>query len=110
MPFAVSGAKACIRREKSFEAEVYGVQATFSAHQYRAWSFEQLQLRYESLSEGDKAALEPVLVGASVMPAMMADGILHNALFDGFTPPYINDGIPDARIKRIKEKEKEKSQ
>jgi len=106
MPFAVSGAKACIRREKSFEAEIYGVQATFSAHQYRAWSFEQLQLRYQSLSEDDKASLEPHLVEASVMPAMMADGILHNGLFDGFTPPYIKDGIPDARIKRIREKEK----
>jgi len=106
IPFAVSGAAACIKREKSFEAEVYGVPATFSAHQYRGWSFEQLQLRYQSLSEDDKASLEPHLVDASVMPAMMAGGILHNGLFDGFTPPYIKNGIPDARIKRIREKEK----
>lgn len=104
IPFAASGAQACVKREKQFEAEIYGVKATFSAHQYRAWSFEQLQLRYESLSASDKAALEPCLVDASVMPAMMAGGILHNGLFDGFTPPYINNGIPDARIKRMKEK------
>jgi glutathione S-transferase len=105
IPFAASGAAACVKREKSFEAEVYGVKATFSAHQYRGWSFEQLQLRYESLSESDKAALEHTLADACVMPAMMADGILHNGLFDGFTPPYIKGGIPDARIKRIKEKQ-----
>lgn len=107
IPFAASGAAACVKREKSFEAEVYGVKTSFSAHQYRAWSFEQLQLRYESLPEGDKAALESSLLAASVMPAMMADGILHNGLFDGFTPPYIKNGIPDARIKRIKEKQLE---
>jgi len=33
---------------------------------------------------------------------MMNSGILH----DGFTPPFIKDGVPDARIKRINEKAK----
>jgi len=110
IPFAATGAAACVKREKSFEADVYGIKTTFSAHQYRAWSFEQLQRRYESLSEGDKAALASCLVDASVMPAMMAGGILHNGLFDGFTPPFIKNGIPDARIKRIKEKQQAKPQ
>jgi len=105
IPFAAIGAEACVKREKQFEAEIYGVKATFSAHQYRAWSFEQLQLRYESLPESDRRELDKMLVSASIMPAMMSGGILHNGLFDGFTPPFIKDGIPDARVKRMKEKQ-----
>ena len=68
-------------------------------------SFEQLQLRYEALSDSDQRDLDKVLTRSQIMPAMMADGILHNGLFDGFTPPFIKDGIPDNRIKRLKEKE-----
>ena len=104
IPFAAACAKACVNRDKQFQAEIYGVESSFAAHQYRGWSFEQLQLRYQGLSEKTKEALMPALELAGVMPAMMADGILHNGLFDGFTPPFIENGIPDARIKRIKEK------
>ena len=105
IPFAKPCAKACIKREKVYEAEVYGVTAECAAHQYRGWSFEQLQLRYEALSDSDQRDLDKVLTRSQIMPAMMADGILHNGLFDGFTPPFIKDGIPDNRIKRLKEKE-----
>jgi len=35
----------------------------------------------------------------------MENGILHCTLFDGFTPPVINNGIADARIKYLKEKQ-----
>lgn len=104
IPFATACAEACIKREKQFQTEIYGVTASFAGHQYRAWSFEQLQLHYEALSENEKAELYQVLTKAQIMPAMMDGGILHNGLFDGFTPPFIKNGIPDARIKRIKEK------
>ncbi len=105
IPFATNCAEACVKREKQFQAEIYGVTASFSAHQYRGWSFEELQLRYQALTDQDKEQVDAVLNQASVLPAMMSGGILHNGLFDGFTPPFIEDGIPDARIRRLKEKE-----
>ncbi|GMG86711.1 glutathione S-transferase family protein [Biformimicrobium ophioploci] len=104
LPLAKATAKACIAREKFFEETIYGATASFSAHQYRAWSFEQLQLRYEALTDAEKADLATALRDAQITPGLMSDGILHNGLFDGFTPPFIKDGIPDARIRRIKEK------
>jgi glutathione S-transferase len=104
IPFAKACAEATIKREKQFEAEILGISASFSAHQYRGWSFEQLQLRYTALSDIDKSDLLATLQEAQVMPELMSGGILHTGLFDGFTPPFIKDGVPDARIKHIKEK------
>tara|TARA_B110000093_G_scaffold162128_1_gene183946 strand:- start:201 stop:1253 length:1053 start_codon:yes stop_codon:yes gene_type:complete len=49
VPFAKACAVAGGEKEKSFEANVDGEVATFTTHQYRVWSFEQLQLRYQRL-------------------------------------------------------------
>ncbi|BFM15509.1 hypothetical protein R50073_16920 [Maricurvus nonylphenolicus] len=104
IPFGKACAMAGKQKEKSFSVEIDGVSAGFSTHQYRVWSFEQLQLRYQDLSDSAKVELEGVLVTAGVLPELMADEIYHNGLFDGFTPPFIKDGVCDARIKHIKEK------
>lgn len=50
--------------------------------------------------------MDRVLTEAAVQPALMADGIYHSDLHDGFTPPVIKDGIADARIRHIKSKGK----
>jgi glutathione S-transferase len=104
IPFAKACAEASLKKSKTFQAEIFGVNAVFSTHQYRVWSFEQLQLNYDALADIEKTQLGEALAEAQVMPALMENGIFHNGLFDGFTPPFIKDGIPDARIKHIREK------
>jgi len=104
IPFAKGSAMAGKNKEKSFTAEVYGEEARFSTHQYRVWSFEQLQLRYQNVPEEAKGYLDHILTGAEVQPAFMSYEIVHNGLFDGFTPPFVKDGVCDARVKHMKEK------
>jgi len=104
VPFAKAGAQASKAKSKTFEAEVYGMKATFSTHQYRVWSFEQVQKYYEALAGNDKCFVDEALTAANVLPAMMSDGIYHSDLFDGFTPPVVKDGIADARIRYLKSK------
>jgi glutathione S-transferase len=104
IPFAKACAMAGKNKEKSFTVEVYGIKATFSTHQYRVWSFEQLQLRYQNVPDAAKDYLDHILVGAEVMPALMAYEVVHNGLFDGFTPPFVKDGVSDARVKHMKAK------
>ena len=106
LPLAKGGVQASKAGEKRFESEVYGVKATFSTHQYRVWSYEQVQKRHAALSDDDTAFVDRVLTEAAVQPALMADGIYHSDLHDGFTPPVIKDGIADARIRHIKSKGK----
>jgi glutathione S-transferase len=110
IPLSNATVEAVKAKEKTFEANIYGVSATFSTHQYRTWAFEQLQLRYQHLSDSEQAKLLPLLNETDVMPSLMENGILHSTLFDGFTPPFIKDGIPDARIKYLKEKGKKMKQ
>ncbi len=104
IPFAKAGVEARKEKIKNFEVEVYGEVASFSSHVYRDWSFEQIQLRYQALGAKDKAFMDEVLISVSVLPALMSDEILHNGLFDGFTPPFVKDGNCDARVKHKKEK------
>ncbi len=106
MPFAKACAIAGKDRNKSFTATVYGAPATFSVHQYRVWSFEQLQLKYLSLEGADKHFIDEILTGCEILPTFMEGDIIHNALFDGFTPPFVVDGISDARAKHLKSKGK----
>jgi glutathione S-transferase len=106
IPLSNATVEAVKAKEKTFEANIYGVSATFSTHQYRAWAFEQVQLRYQHLSDSEQAELLPLLNETDVMPSLMENGIIHSTLFDGFTPPFIKDGMPDARIKYLKEKGK----
>jgi hypothetical protein len=68
------------------------------------WLFEQLQMNYDALADIEKTLLSEALAEAQVMPALMENGIFHNGLFDAFTPPFIKDGIPDARVNHIREK------
>lgn len=104
IPFAKACAVAGGNKEKSFEAKVDGQVATFATHQYRVWSFEQLQLRYQALNGDDKNFIDAILTEATVLPAMMEGEVIHNGLFDGFTPPFVKDGVSDARVKHMKEK------
>ena len=67
-------------KDKTFEAEVYGVTATFSTHHYRAWSFEQVQRRYAALSDDNKNFVDNILIANKVQPALTADGIYHSDL------------------------------
>ncbi len=106
IPLSNATVEAAKAKEKTFEANIYGVSATFSTHQYRAWAFEQLQRRYQHLSDSEQAELLPLLNETDVMPSLMENGIIHSTLFDGFTPPFIKDGMPDTRIKYVKEKGK----
>lgn len=106
IPLCKATAKASIKKEKTFNATIYGVSSTFTTHHYRAWAFEQLQLRYQTLNDDDKSALSPILTSTEILPELINDGIIHIDLFDDFTPPFIKDGIPDARIRYIKSKKK----
>ena len=107
LPIAKAGAKCFTERQKTFEAEVYGQHCTFSNHQYRLWSFEQLQERYEALNEADRSSLDTLLKRTGIQPDMMKDGIVHTKLFDGCTPPIIVDGVADARMRYIRDKQKQ---
>lgn len=104
----IAFAKACAiagkDKQKTFTATVYGKEASFSVHQYRVWSFEQLQLKYQNLNDSDKHFIDELFEATSILPAMMDGDVIHNALFDGFTPPFIKDGVADARAKYLKEK------
>lgn len=106
IPFAHACAQASKHKSKTFDAQVYGLTETFSTHQYRVWSFEQLQNRYLQLHGDDKKFVDEALTAAGVLPLMMADGIVHSDLFDGFTPPIIKDGVSDARIRYLLNKGK----
>ena len=106
IPFAQACAQASKNKSKTFDAEVYGLTETFSVHQYRVWSFEQLQNRYVQLQGDEKQLIDEALTAAGVLPLMMTDGIVHRDLFDGFTPPVIKDGATDARIRYLLSKGK----
>ena len=106
IPFAKACALAGKDRNKSFTTNVYGIEATFSVHQYRVWSFEQLQLKYQSLTGQTKHFIDELLTATQILPTFMEGEIVHNALFDGFTPPFVKDGIADARAKHLKDKGK----
>ena len=104
IPFAKACAVAGKDRNKTFTATVYGAQATFSVHQYRVWSFEQLQLKYQELQGQDKHFVDELLNATEILPTMMEGDIVHNALYDGFTPPFVKDGVADARARHLKSK------
>lgn len=104
IPFAKACAMAGKDRNKSFTATVDGIEASFSVHQYRVWSFEQLQLKFLNLQDNDKQFIENVFAATGIQPTLMQGEIIHNALFDGFTPPFIKGGVADARALYLKNK------
>lgn len=109
IPLGRATAKASVVREKHFEASVYGIKTTFGTSHYKAWAFEQTQLRYRALTNDTKTKIDGILLETGILPELLEDGVLHNGLYDGFTPPFVKDGIPDARIKHLKEKQQQKS-
>lgn len=104
IPFAKACAIAGKDRNKTFTTNVDGVETSFSVHQYRVWSFEQLQLKFLNLQDGDKQFIETLFNNTHIEPTFMQGDIIHNALFDGFTPPFIKDGVADARALYLKTK------
>ncbi|BFM15432.1 hypothetical protein R50073_16150 [Maricurvus nonylphenolicus] len=102
IPLAKATAAAEAQQQDLFEVSIYGQTATFNAYPYRVWSFEQLQNRYLSLADSDRDFVCTLLTKAQVLPAMMADPIHHNNLYDGFTPPFIREGVCDALVKQAK--------
>jgi glutathione S-transferase len=99
IPLSSATARASIVRGKRVKATIRGVEAEFSVHHYRAWAFEENQKRFEALAASDKDYCRSVLVEAGILPGLMADGILHNGLFDGLTPPFVVNGEMDNRIR-----------
>jgi hypothetical protein len=106
LPWGRATARASVVREKRCKTNIRGVETEFSTHHYRAWSFEQVQRGYEALDGSARAWCDDFLGKTKILPGLMEDGILHNGLFDGLTPPVIRDGVADNRIKRLKEKER----
>ncbi len=102
VPFGSATARASLAREKTFTVEIRGFPTTCSTHHYRAWALEQVQLRLEGLGGEAKERCRGWLEEAGVLPGLMAGGILHNGLFDGFTPPFVVDGVMDNRVKHLK--------
>ena len=108
IPYITATALAAQQKQKSFEVDIYGIENTFLTFQYRAWSFEQLQQRLTSLDKQSRKAIEVILLDANIQPTMMENGIIHSNLYDGFTPPFIKDGVADAKAKYLKEKQAKK--
>ncbi len=81
VPIAKACALANKAGEKRFDAEVYGVRSTFSSYQYRVWSFENVQKRYQALTGSNKSFADEALESAGVMPVLMADGIVQAGHF-----------------------------
>ena len=110
IPFAIGTALATHEGRKEFNAMVYGVDTQFLTFQYRAWSFENVQNHFVQLNKEHKVFIDDLLTQTQVQPSMMKHGILHCTLFDGFTPPLVKNGIADARIAYLKNKEKLKKE
>ncbi len=104
LPWARVTAQASIAREKQCQTTIRGIETVITTHHYRAWSFEQVQRHYESLGDSARAWCDEFLHKTKILPGLMDDGILHNGLFDGLTPPIIRDGAADNRIKHLKQK------
>jgi len=98
LPNARATAAASVARKKIYTVEIRGITSEFSTYHYRAWSFEQVQLGYQALAADHRARLDPLLERAGLLPGLLADGVLHNGLYDGLTPPFVVDGIGDNRV------------
>lgn len=98
LPNALATAKASVARRKRYSVEIRGHECEWSTHHYRAWSFEQVQRALEELDGDDRAWADGLLEEAGLLPAMMAEGIRANGLYEGLTPPFVVDGIGDNRV------------
>jgi len=110
IPFASGAALATHKKDKHFHANINGLETEFMTFQYRAWSFESVQNQFNDLIPIDKDFVQALLIETQVQPQMMANGVLHSTLFDGFTPPVIQNATADARIAYLKVKAEKKAQ
>lgn len=108
VPLSAATARASVKREKHVEVTIRGVTAEFRVHHYRAYTYEEVQKRFDGLGDSDRAYCEEVFERTGVQPSLMADGILHNGLYDGLTPPFVENGEMDNRIKHQKAKARER--
>ena len=104
IPFAAGAALATSEKQKSYIAKVNGLETPFMTFQYRAWSFENVQNEFNDLVPQDKIFVQGLLHQTNIQPALMANGVLHCDLFDGFTPPVIKNATADAKIAYLKAK------
>ena len=107
VPFSAGIAQALANKSKVANADVYGVATEYGAYGYRGWAFEQVQLKYQALKGDTKNYIDDLLTQTSILPALMKNGIVHVDLYDGFTPPFIKNGECDARIRYLKQKNRQ---
>ncbi len=105
LPYSAGTARTLAAGEKQFSVKIFGVASRFVAAQYKAWSFEQVQLRLQALAPNVREQLDSVLAASGLLPGLMADGIYHVSLFDGFTPPLVKDGVADAKLRYLRDKQ-----
>jgi glutathione S-transferase len=110
IPFASGAALATHEKQKDYCANINGINTQFMTFQYRAWSFENVQNQFNDLTPIDKDFIQTLLIETQVQPQMMANGVLHCTLFDGFTPPLIKNATADARIAYLKLKAEKKAE
>jgi glutathione S-transferase len=99
LPLGRATARASLAREKSLTVTLDGRPVAFSTNPYRAWAFEQVQRAWLGLTDAQRASLGPALEEAGLLPGLLEDGVLHNGLFDGLTPPVVVGGVADNRVR-----------
>ncbi|MFT5887701.1 MAG: glutathione S-transferase [Zhongshania sp.] len=87
LPFALGNVDAEKLGQKRYSAVIDGVNTQLSTRKYRNWSFEQLQLRYQTIKSDYRPALETLLIETGIQPHLMSGGIYHNGLLDESKPP-----------------------
>ncbi len=100
LPNGLACARASVERSKRYTVELRGIACEWSTHHYRAWSFEQVQRRLLGLEGEVRAEVDELLARAGLLPALLDQGVLANGLYEGLTPPFVVDGIGDARVAR----------
>lgn len=105
LPLGRDTGPASVKRDKRMQTTVRGKPVELSVHHYRAWAFEQVQRAWFKLDETVQAELLEPLSKVGLMPGLIDGGIHSNGLYDGLTPPVIQDGIADARIRHRRQRE-----
>ena len=105
LPYSRGTARALALGEKRMTISISGVPTDFLAAQYKAWSFEQVQLKLKSLNDTDIRGLTPVLEQSGLLPELLLAEPYHIDLYDDFTPPYIVDGVADAKLRYLRDKQ-----
>ncbi|MEN0068423.1 MAG: glutathione S-transferase [Myxococcota bacterium] len=105
LPMGRDSGPASVQRQKRFQTTVWGEPLEVSTHHYRVWAFEQIQRAWLRLPDELQSALEGRLQEIGILPGLIDGGIHANGLYDGLTPPVIQDGIADARIRHRRQKE-----